>query len=101
MKIRKTRIKKVTKANGSVKYNAEYKWGLWWYQFDDLMGPGEIVRDIYFSYNLDARLKGEYHLPYSEKQAKEIIDFYIAMVKHLNACEIENEVVMVEYEGYP
>lgn len=100
MKIRKTRIKKTTKANGSVYYVAEYKWGFWWYQFNDSMGASVNARDIYFSYIIDVRRRG--YLPdHSEKQAKEVIDFYTAMVKYQNACEMENKVVKVEYEGYP
>lgn len=100
MKIRKTRIKKTTKANGSVQYVAEYRWGFWWYQFNDLMGASGNARDIYFSYIIDMRSKGG--LPdHSEKQAKEVIDFYIARVKYQNACEVENKVVKVEYERYP
>lgn len=100
MKIHKTRIKKTTKANGSVQYVAEYKWGFWWYQFDDCMGPSGNARDIYLSYRIAMHEKGG--LPdRSEKQAKEIIDFYIERVKYQNACVMENKVVKVEYEGYP
>lgn len=100
MKIRKTRIKKTTKANGSVKYVAEYKWGFWWYQFDDLMATSGNARDICVSYIIEQRRRGIV-FDSSEKQAKDLIDYYVSMVKYQNACEMENKVVKVEYEGYP
>lgn len=100
MKIRKTRIKKLTKAKGSVQYVAEYKWGFWWYQFNDSMGPSGNARDIYFSYKIELRRKGEF-FDFSEQQAEELIDTYVARVKYQNACEIENKVVKIECERYP
>lgn len=100
MKLRKTRIKKTTKTNGSVQYAAEYKWGFWWYEFSDLMGTSGNARDICVGFILQQKRKGA-HLDHSEKQAKELIDFYISMVNYQNACEIENKVVSIEYEGYP
>jgi hypothetical protein len=100
MKIRKTRIKKTTKANASVQYVAEYKWGFWWYQFNDSMGPSGNARHIYSSYKIELRRKGDYYHK-TEEQTKALIDFYIDRVKYQNACEIENKVVKVEYEGYP
>lgn len=100
MKIRKTRIKKTTKANGSVQYVAEYKCGVWWYQFDDSMGPSGNARHIYSEYKIELRRKGDY-CHKTEEQTKVLIDFYITRVNYQNACEIENKVVKVEYEGYP
>lgn len=96
MKIRKTRIKKQTQANGSVQYIAEYKWGFWWYQFNDMMAPVGEPRSICYEW---VRSKDE--ITRSQQQAKELIDFYIARVRHINASLIENEVVEVEYEDYP
>jgi hypothetical protein len=101
MKIRKTRIKKTTKANGSVQYVAEYKWGFWWYQFDDSEGPSGNARQLFWSWVDTLTPTLGYRLDASEKQAKDFIDFYIARVNHQNASEIENKVVKVEYEGYP
>lgn len=100
MKIRKTRIKKTTKANGSVKYTAEYKWWFWWYQFDDSMGPSGRARNACYDWSeRNLQIVGRFH--FSEQEAKTIIDFYITRVKYLNACEIENRVVKIEYRGYP
>lgn len=96
MKIRKTRIKKTTKANGSVQYVAEYKWGFWWYQFNDFFGASHNAGDIYRLW-----VRGQDELEGSEDEAKSLIDFYIQRVKYQNACEMENKVVKVEYEGYP
>jgi hypothetical protein len=96
MKIRKTRIKKTTKANGSVKYTAEYKWGFWWYQFDDMMAPVGEPRSICCDW-----VRSKESIYHSEQEAKELIDFYIARVNHVNASLIENEVVKVECERYP
>lgn len=98
MKLRKTRIKKTTKANGSTTYSAEYKWGFWWYEFKE--GPSVNAKDIYAYYKGKLRRDGYvYHK--SEEQTKALIDFYIERVNFMNACEMENKVVKVEYEGYP
>lgn len=96
MKIRKTRTKKTTKANGSVQYVAEYKWGFWWYQFNDMMAPVAEPRSICCDW-----IRSKDEITRSEQEAKDLIDFYIARVKHVNACLIENEVVKVEHERYP
>lgn len=96
MKLRKTRVKKTTKANGSVQYTAEYKWGFWWYQFDDCMGGCANALEYYYDW---AKLYSKHQ--FSEKEAKSLIDFYIMRVNYWNACNIENKVVKVEYEGYP
>lgn len=96
MKIRKTRIKKTTKANGSVKYVAEYKWGFWWYQMNDWFGPSSQVVDSYRKWVVDVD-----ELTGTEQEAKALIDFYIERVKYQNSCEVENKVVKVEYEEYP
>lgn len=96
MKIRKTRIKKTTKANGSVYYVAEYKWGFWWYSFADMMAPDAGCRAQALLWL--GKQKG---IRNTEDEAKSLIDFYIERVKYQNACEMENKVVKVEYEGYP
>lgn len=96
MKIRKTRIKKTTKANGSVYYVAEYKWGFWWYSFGDMEGPDMRCRAEALRW-----VRGQGSIKHTEKEAKSLIDFYIERVKYQNASEMENKVVKVEYEGYP
>lgn len=96
MKIRKTRIKKTTKASGSVQYAAEYKWGFWWYSFGDIMAPDAFCRTQAFLW-----LGQQKGIKNTEEEAKALIDFYIERVKYQNACEMENKVVKVEYEGYP
>lgn len=99
MKIRKTRIKKTTKANGSVQYVAEYKWGFWWKCFDDCWAD-LVVRGIWEEWHLNF-VREDRNGINSEAEQKKLIDFYIARVKHVNACLIENEVVKVDCERYP
>lgn len=96
MKIRKTRIKKSTKANGVVYFIAEYKWSFWWYQFNDMMAPVEEPRSICYDW-----IKSKDEINSSEQQAKELIDYYIKRMKHKASSAIENEIVKVEYERYP
>lgn len=96
MKIRKTRIKKSTKANGVVYFTAEYKWGFWWYQFNDMMSPVAEPCSICYDW-----IKSKDEIDHSEEQAKELIDYYISRMKHKSACAIENEIVKVELERYP
>lgn len=96
MKIRKTRIKKTTKANGAVYFTAEYKWGFWWYQFNDMMAPVAEPRSICCDW-----IRSKDVITCSEEQAKELIDYYIQRMKYKAACAIENEIVKVECERYP
>lgn len=96
MKIRKTRIKKTTKASGSIAYVAEYKWGFWWYQFRDMMAHVDDPRCICCDW-----IRSKNKITNSEQEAKGLIDFYIQRVNHINACLIENEIIKTEYEGYP
>lgn len=96
MKIRKTRIMKETKANGSVRYVAEYKWGFWWYEFNDMMAPIDEPRSICCDW-----IRSKDVITRSEQEAKDLIDFYIQSVNHINACLIENAIIKTEYEGYP
>jgi len=101
MKIRKTRIKKTTKANGSVQYVAEYKWGFWWYQFSDSMGPSGNARGAYYDWAERHLLNNKGRFDFCNQEAKAVIDFYIASVNYRNASEIENKVVKIEYEDNP
>lgn len=96
MKIRKTRIKKSTKANGAVYFTAEFKWGFWWYQFNDMMAPVAEHRSICYDW-----IKSKDEIDRSEQQAKELIDYYISRVKHTTACATENGLVKTECERYP
>lgn len=96
MKIRKTRIKKTTKANGAVYFTAEFKWGFWWYQFNDMGAP--VAEPSYICYEW---IKSKDEISNSEQDAKDLIDYYISRMKHKAACAIENEIVKVECERYP
>lgn len=99
MKIRKTRIKKTTKANGVVYFIAEYKWGFWWYQFNDMMSPVAEPWLIYFNWIDEYKIE-KCNFEYTEQQARDLIDYYIKRMKYKAACAIENEIVKVEFEKY-
>ena len=60
MKLRKTRIKETTKANGSKFYTPEYKWGLWWYSMFDNMAPDGLLRNDAFNWLSVNRTAGGY-----------------------------------------
>ena len=96
MKIRKTRIKKQTKANGSVIYSAQYKYGFWWTDFNDLYASHTMCK---FFYDWATATSDE--IVWSKKQAKDLIDYYIRKVKYEQASKIGNKIVKTEYEGYP
>jgi len=96
MKIRKTRIKKTTKASGAVYYSAEFKWGFWWYKFNDMMAAVAEPRSICYDW-----IKIQDEVDHSEQQAKNLIDYYISRMKHKAACLIENEIIKEECERYP
>lgn len=96
MKLRKTRIKKETKANGAVVYTAQYKGWIDWYNFNAWDGSS-LMWSIYASYTKG--LKKE--LDGSQERAQGMIDYYISYVNHKNASAIENEIVKTEYEKYP
>lgn len=98
MKIRKTRVNKSTRANGTVYFTAEFKWRLWWYQFHDTMAP---ITQPFSICNDWIRSKGRDAIDDSEQQAKDLIDYYIKRMKHKAACAIENEIAKVDYESYP
>lgn len=96
MKLRKTRIKKETKANGKVVYTAQYKAWVFWYEFNRYDGL-----DTPFISYMQYIKKTKEDLDGSERQAKAIIDFYISYEKHTQASKIENKIVKTEYEDYP
>lgn len=94
MKLRKTRIKKVTKANGSTEYYPQFRgWFLW----NDFYGWDSGLSEITTQWLKTKKEK----LTHSKSEAKELIDYYIAQVEYRNACEIESKVMKVEYEDYP
>jgi len=67
VKLRKTRIEKSTKANGSVQFSAQFKWGFWWYGFSDMMAPISDPRHVWCSW-----LGKKDSLSYSEQEAKDL-----------------------------
>lgn len=100
MKLRKTRIKKTTKANGAVQYIPEYKWGFWWFQFKDSEGPCVKATSIYYAW-AESHLNMIGSFKFSIEEAKTLIKYYINEVEYHKACKLENENVKVEYEDYP
>jgi hypothetical protein len=95
VKLRKTRIKKTTKASGGVEYSAQYKYGWWWEDFSF------VTADSVAEYVYRCWRKNILTQILSEENAKDLIDKYISYVNHKYASSLENEVVKVEYEGYP
>lgn len=102
MKIRKTRVQKQIKANGSINYYPQYKGLFFWYDFFDFQTSDRkvwsIVKDFIDSNEEEdfKKLKGG-----TLELAKKMIDFYIAQVNHKNACTLENKVIKTEYLDYP
>ena len=104
MKLRKTRIKKITTTNGVETFIPQVNtfFGMDWTDFTDYPS-----HDIGESFNLI--LKSEYKLGYlqackSLKEAQDVIDAYIAYVNnvnHQNAISVKNKVVKTEYVDYP
>ena len=100
MKLRKTRIKKITKANGVEIFIPQVNtfFGLCWTDFT-----------AYPSHDIGAFthiLMSEYKLGYlqackSLKESQDVIDAYIAYVNSRNAISIDNKVVKTEYVDYP
>ena len=99
MKLRRTRIKKETKDNGSVEYIPEYKYWFWWTSFADVYADRDVfnISVKWIKHKFD---NGEV-IERNEAQCKELIDFYVRQVKYQQACKIENAVVRSEYEKYP
>lgn len=98
MKIRKTRIKKTTKASGGIEYCPEYKGLFFWYSMYSWDSPSTVIWEIVCNW---LKSRGEDSFSRSEQAAKSCIDFYIQQVNYKNACIIENEVIKTEYEDYP
>ena len=101
MKLRKTRIKKITKANGVETFIPQVNtfFGLCWTDFTDYPS-----HDIGESFNLI--LKSEHKLGYlqaceSLKEAQDVVDAYIAYVNRQNAISVENKIIKTEYVDYP
>lgn len=102
MKIRKTRIKKTTKANGGVEYYPEYKNLFFWHSMYSWDSPDAFIWSTVTKWYKWTQAKSAGHsLLKSEQHAKEVIDFYIEQVNYKNTCKIENKLVKTEYEDYP
>lgn len=98
MKLRRTRIKKETKANNTIEYSAQYKYWFWWCDFHEFYADSE-VKEIYGEW---AKMsKNKKFTKGTDEMARHIIDFYVRRVKHLRARSCENKVVKIDYEKYP
>lgn len=98
MKLRRTRIKKTTKANGTVEYVAQYKYGLWWCPFDIL--DIFTAKECFYAWSswLDCLgMKDDG----SKESAKSLIEFYVKRVNCRNTVDMGDEVVTTDYEEYP
>ena len=100
MKLRKTRIKKITTANGVEIFIPQVNtfFGMEWTDFTDYQC--NHLRD----FNLI--LMSEHKLGYlqackSLKEAQDVIDAYIAYVNRQNAISVENKIIKTEYVDYP
>lgn len=101
MKQRKTRIQKITKANGIEVFSPQIKvlFGLYWCAFTDYVNnplPMAFNRTLINKHNL--AYKG---VCKSLEDAQKVIDEYIGYVNHQNASKIENKVTKIEYIKYP
>ena len=103
MKLRKTRIKKITKANGVETFIPQVNTFSFfvrdWTDFTDYPS-----HDIGESFNLI--LKSEHKLGYlqackSLKEAQDVVDAYIVYVNRQNAISVENKIIKTEYVDYP
>ena len=103
MKLRKTRIKKITKANGVETFIPQVNTSTFfvrdWTDFTDYLS-----HDIGGSFNFI--LKSEHKLGYlqaceSLKEAQDVIDTYIVYVNCQNAISVENKIIKTEYVDYP
>lgn len=101
MKLRKTRIKVITKVNGVKIFIPQIKvlFGLDWCAFTNYTDnplPMSFNRMIIQKHNLAYNDKCN-----SLEDAKKVIDEYIGYVNHQNASKIGNKVTKVEYIKYP
>ena len=98
MKIRKTRIKTETLANGKVEYSPQYKYFIWWCDFNEFYACSDVFR-IFGEWAKMRRNKK--FAENTDEWCKDLIDYYVRQVKYQQACKIENAVVKAEYEKYP
>jgi hypothetical protein len=101
MKLRKTRIQKITKANGVEVFSPQIKtlFGLDWCAFTEYV-------DTPLPMSFNQVLINEHNLEYKDlckslEEAKKVIDEYVGYVNHQNASQIENKVTKTEYIDYP
>ena len=100
MKLRKTRIKKITTANGVEIFIPQVNtfFGMEWTDFTDY----QCNHLIDFNLILMSEHKlGCLQACKSLKEAQDVIDAYIAYVNRQNAISVENKVVKTEYVDYP
>ena len=100
MKPRKTRIKKITTANGVETFIPQIKtfFGPEWIDFTDYQC--NHLRDFNLILMSEHRLCCLQACK-SLKEAQDVIDAYIAYVNNQNAISVENTVVKTEYVDYP
>ena len=101
MKLRKTRIKKITKANGVEIFIPQVNtfFGLFWRDFTD--SPSNDL-GASFNHILTCEYKlGCLQVCKSLKEAQDVIDAYIAYVNRQNAINVENKIIKTEYVDYP
>ena len=102
MKLRKTRIKKITTANGAETFipqvNTFSLFGLGWIDFTDYQC--NHLRDFNLILMSEHKL-GCLQACKSLKEAQDVIDAYIAYVNHQNAISTENKIIKTEYIDYP
>lgn len=98
MKLYKTRIQKLTQADGTIKYFAQYKTFFGWNKFSSFEDD-VTVRLVFKAYVMDTTNCIDYGK--SEKAAKKLIDCYVAHVNEYNSEKKNSKIVRTEYEDYP
>ena len=101
MKLRKTRIKKITTANGVETFMPQINtfFGMGWADFTGYPSSGlgpSLIRILLSEYKLC-------HLQAckSLKESQDVIDAYIAYVNRQNAISMKNKIIKTEYIDYP
>lgn len=99
MKLYKTRIQKLTQADGQVKYFAQYKYLFEWHSFHMWNGSSTACKVFSQCMMYDEFFAENYGK--SEKAAKKLIDCYVAYVNGYNSEKKNSKIVKTEYEDYP
>lgn len=98
MKLRRTRIKKETLANGKVEYSAQYKYFIWWCEFREFYACSDVFR-IFGEWAKMRRNKK--FSENTDEWCKDLIDYYVRSVKREQADRVKNKPVKTQYEKYP